>query len=100
MKNFKTIIILFAFLVVGIVGVAAAYTFVQGEQAKRAEVKYQQYVQKYKTQEAVPLKPTLTLTPTPQAAASATSLNTDLQGLSDDGGKSDFDQLQKDISGL
>lgn len=100
MKNFKTIIILFAFVLVGIAGAAVVNTLLQGEQAKQAEVKYQQYVQKYKTQEAAQPKPTPTLTPTPQTSASATSLNTDLQGLSDDGGRSDFDQLQKDIGGL
>ncbi len=100
MKNYTTIIIVFSFLLVGVAGVAIGWKFLEGEQARKAEEQYQQYVQKYKTQEATAKRSvSLSATPAPQAIT-ASGLNKDLQGVTDDGGKSDFDQLQKDISGL
>lgn len=96
MKNYTTIIILF----VGIGGAVVAYTFTQSQQAKQAEAQYLQYVQKYKTQQAAQPNPLATPTPTISGPVTAASLSNDAQSLSDDGGASDFSQLQNDIGGL
>jgi len=95
MKNYSTIIVIFLFIVVGIVGVVVASKFMESDQLKKAEAQYQNYVQKY-VQQSQNQNNTPTSTPT----VSAASLSSDLGSLSDDGGKSDFDQLQTDLNGL
>lgn len=104
MKNFSTIIILFAFLLVGIGGAVVAWKVTEGNLAQQAEAQYQTYVQKYRAQQAARPKPsaTPTVSPTPTAtpAATATSLQNEAQSLQDDGGAGDFTQMQTDINGL
>ncbi len=95
MKQFSTIMIVFLFLVVGIVSVVVGFKFIESDQLQKAETKYQQYVQKYAQQSQ---NQNNILAPVP--TVSAASLSSDLGGLSDDGGKSDFDQLQNDVGSL
>lgn len=107
MKNYTAIIIVFSFLLVGIAGAVVGWKYLENRQAAQSEQQYQQYVQKYKTQEAAAksqpaggIKPTPTPTKAQVAQSETASFESDLSALSDDGGKSDFDQLQNDISGL
>ncbi len=102
MKNFTAIIILFAFLLVGIAGAVVAWKVTEGNLAQKAEEQYQTYVQKYRTQQALKPKPTVTPTPnpTPTPGVTATNLQNEIQGVQDDGGTADFTQMQTDINGL
>ncbi|MBI2405295.1 hypothetical protein HYV22_03925 [Candidatus Gottesmanbacteria bacterium] len=97
MKQFGLIIAIFLFIVVAVASVVVAYNVITQRQA---ETTYQQYVSKYAQQNPQNKNKAPTGTPTAVPSIAADSLDTELQAITDDGGKSDFDQLQSGINAL
>lgn len=100
MKRFGAIIIVLLLLFLGVVGVAVVYILTQQREVRQAESQYQQYVTKYAQQNPQDKSKAAGATPTPVPTIAANSLDSELQAVTDDGGKSDFDQLQAGINAL
>jgi len=95
MRQFETIIVVFLFLFVGVMSIVGAFKFMESDQLKKVQAQYQSYIQKYAQQNTESTPSTAT-----NSVVTVNTLNADLQSATDDGGKSDFDQLQTDLSGL